>query len=120
MLILGDADWLAEAWVIRQLSDRNLLGRIDAVVVSHHGAEDGSSPSFVRFVGAKDALISVGRHNRYGHPHSEVLARWQASGASIFRTDLDGALTYDFSSGSTTPLRQRAPTRWNLWSDDHR
>lgn len=120
VLMLGDADWLAEAWVIRQLSDRNLLGRIDAVVVSHHGAEDGSSPSFVRFVGAKDALISVGRHNRYGHPHSEVLARWQASGASIFRTDLDGALTYDFSSGSTTPLRQRAPTRWNLWSDDHR
>lgn len=117
ILLLGDADWLAEAWVIRTLRDRDLLGQVDIVVVSHHGASDGSSPSFVQLINAKAALISVGRHNRYGHPDSEVIARWQASGAAIYRTDLDGALRIDLTSGTIQRERQRAPRRWNHWSD---
>lgn len=117
ILMLGDADWLAEAWVIRALRDRGILGQIDMVVVSHHGASDGSSPSFARLVGATAALISVGRQNPYGHPHPEVIKRWRASGAEIYRTDLDGALRIDLKSGTIQRERQRDLRRWNHWSD---
>ena len=117
VLILGDADWLAESWVVRALDARNLLGHIETVVVSHHGASDGSSPSFVKLVGATAALISVGRQNRYGHPHTEVIKRWQNSGARVYRTDLDGALRIDLKSGAIQRERQRELRRWTHWID---
>ena len=33
--------------------------------------------------------------NRYGHPHRETLERLSRSGARIFRTDRDGAITVE-------------------------
>ena len=126
VLMMGDADWFAESQVLKALHRRNLLGEIDVVVVSHHGARDGSNPSFVQLVGAKHALISVGQSNRYGHPHREVLAGWAEAGAQLHRTDLDGALTFDFRDGQVSRYRQTNPSRWsqepigqrsNGWSD---
>ena len=112
-LMMGDADWFAESQVLKALHRRNLLGEIDVVVVSHHGARDGSNPSFVQLVGAKHALISVGQSNRYGHPHREVLAGWAEAGAQLHRTDLDGALIFDFRDGQVSRYRQQKPSRWS-------
>ena len=112
LLMMGDADWFSEAQVVKELNRRGLIGRIHAVVVSHHGARDGSNPSFVSLIGANHALVSVGRSNRYGHPHHDVLDRWIASGATIHRTDLDGALGFDFATGEVARYREDNPQRW--------
>lgn len=112
LLMMGDADWFSEAQVVKELNRRGLIGQIDAVVVSHHGARDGSNPSFVSLIGANQALVSVGRSNRYGHPHDDVLERWMASGATIHRTDLDGALSFDFATGEVARYRENNPQRW--------
>lgn len=69
-------------------------------------------PSFVSLVGAEHALVSVGRSNRYGHPHRDVLERWTSSGATIHRTDLDGALSFDFETGKVDRYRESSPQRW--------
>jgi competence protein ComEC len=34
----------------------------------------------------------VGRNNDYGHPAPGTMALWEATGATIGRTDLDGDL----------------------------
>ena len=39
------------------------------------------------------AVISCGRGNRFGHPSPVVLARYRATGAAIYRTDEQGAIT---------------------------
>jgi competence protein ComEC len=46
------------------------------------------------------ALISVGRGNLFGHPSAEVIARLEAAGAEVFRTDLDGAISVE-TDGAT-------------------
>ena len=38
------------------------------------------------------AVISAGAGNSYGHPTASVLARLKASGAKVYRTDLDGTV----------------------------
>jgi beta-lactamase superfamily II metal-dependent hydrolase len=38
-------------------------------------------------------VISAGLENRYGHPHDEVLARWNSHADHVVRTDLDGSVS---------------------------
>jgi competence protein ComEC len=39
------------------------------------------------------ALISVGRHNLFGHPSLQTLRSLETAGARIYRTDMCGAIT---------------------------
>ncbi|MFN2433508.1 MAG: ComEC/Rec2 family competence protein [Gemmatimonadota bacterium] len=65
--------------------------RADVLKVAHHGSRSSSAPELLDRIGACVALISAGRDNRFGHPHSEVLSRL-GSRTTIRRTDLEGAL----------------------------
>ncbi|MEK7790446.1 MAG: DNA internalization-related competence protein ComEC/Rec2, partial [Deltaproteobacteria bacterium] len=60
--------------------------------VPHHGSKTSSSPSFLRSVKPKFAVISSGYANRFGHPHDEVLRRYRELGIPLFRTDQDGTV----------------------------
>lgn len=60
--------------------------------VSHHGSANTSSNKFLELVDPEIALISVGKDNRYNHPHQATLERLQQQGARIFRTDQDGTI----------------------------
>lgn len=71
--------------------------RSDVVVVPHHGSRTSSTPALIAASGAQWALISLGWQNRYHHPDPGVVARWQAAGARVLRTDLEGALRVDLS-----------------------
>jgi competence protein ComEC len=65
----------------------------DVLLVPHHGSRTSSTSAFLVAVGAADALIPVGYRNQFGHPKAEVLARYTAMGARLWRTDTQGALT---------------------------
>lgn len=60
--------------------------------VAHHGSEYTTDQEFLSYVRPKIAVISCGRDNSYGHPHRALLERLEGSGASIYRTDLGGAV----------------------------
>jgi competence protein ComEC len=60
--------------------------------VAHHGSRGSSTPEFLRAVGPRVAVVSVGARNPYGHPSPETLARLDAVEASVYRTDRDGAV----------------------------
>ena len=48
---------------------------------------------FIKALSPKTAVISAGRNNRYGHPHRELLERLEKAGVTIYRSDLQGAVT---------------------------
>ena len=60
--------------------------------VSGHGSRHGSTPEFLAAVAPRVAVIPVGARNPFGHPAPAVLARLGAVGATVYRTDLDGAI----------------------------
>ena len=41
----------------------------------------------------KLAVISVGQKSMFGHPHREVVERWQAIGAEVLTTGRSGMIT---------------------------
>lgn len=68
------------------------LPAYDVVVAGHHGSRTSSDAAFVHATQAQHVVAQMGRANRYGHPHQEVLDQWQAVGARFWRTDLMGAV----------------------------
>ena len=62
----------------------------DVLKTPHHGGKTSADEAFFRAVSPDVAVISVGRDNSFGHPHQETLDALE--GASIYRTDIDGAI----------------------------
>jgi len=67
--------------------------RLRVVKIPHHGSLTSSSPEFVAALHPQVAIVSAGRTNHFGHPVPEVLDRYRAAGAEVYRTDQDGAVT---------------------------
>lgn len=68
------------------------LEQFTVLKVGHHGSKTSSSDEFLQQVRPSLAVISVGKGNKYGHPHKEALARLKSIGADISRTDESGCL----------------------------
>ncbi|GAW92474.1 MBL fold metallo-hydrolase [Calderihabitans maritimus] len=110
-LFTGDAEAQSEGEMLR--AGYNL--RADVLKVGHHGSSSSTTPAFLKAVSPKYAVISVGRNNKYGHPHFETLAKLSEAGVQVFRTDLQGTIVAT-SDGKTvtfnkkaSPLKERAP-----------
>ncbi len=60
--------------------------------VGHHGSDSSSSDDFLRAVGARLGVISVGAHNKYGHPSRRVLKKLERASMEVLRTDQVGSI----------------------------
>ena len=88
MLFTGDAGVAAEQRFLNEGIDLHA----DVLKVGHHGSAYSSSPTFIAAVHAKYAIISVGRHNMFGHPAPSTVETLQRFDARIYRTDENGAV----------------------------
>ena len=89
-LLEGDAERRSEDTML----ERKRLAPTTLLKVGHHGSKTSTNPEFLNAVTPRFAVISVGRHNTFGHPRSEVLARLEAAHVRTFRTDRFGASTF--------------------------
>ena len=96
VLMTGDA----EAQAIGKLVEEGFIGRIDILKVGHHGSRASLDEGLVRDLSPKIALVSAGRHNRYGHPAPETLSLLQDVGSVVLRTDLQGDVSCNLTSES--------------------
>jgi len=88
-LFMGDAGEASEARLLATGIDLHA----DAVKVGHHGSRYASTTGFVAAVHPKIAVISVGRHNTFGHPAKATIDAWHDAGADVLRTDQCGAIS---------------------------
>jgi len=96
VLLPGDISAVVEEELLG--SGTSLESRV--LKVAHHGSKSSSSADFLARVSPRVALISVESGNFRNLPNLETLARLRATGAQIFRTDLDGASTVEMRRGS--------------------
>lgn len=94
----GDLDKEGEEKIIKKYPDLT----IDVLKAGHHGSKTSSADEFVQQLKPSVALISAGEKNRFGHPHLEVLERLRATNTTIYRTDLQGAITFRFYRNNGT------------------
>lgn len=82
----------AEKEVERALLDSGADVHADIYKAAHHGSSTSNTDALVEAVRPRIIAISCGKDNSYGHPHREAMQTFTASGAEIFRTDLNGTL----------------------------
>jgi len=101
MLFAGDIGRGAEQELVRSKTDL----KCDILKVPHHGSKSSSSDAFVSAAKPEFGVITVGQGNPYHHPADEVVARYEAQGTKLLRTDQDGAVFVSLRGGNMKALR---------------
>jgi len=109
MLLTGDAG--SEFESRPGSGDRHAPLRL--LKVGHHGSRSSSTPAFVSAFDPQLVFVSVGRSNLFGHPSPEVVQRYEAIGATIFRTDRDGAIVIE-TDGRDVRVKTMRGRTWTV------
>jgi competence protein ComEC len=88
LLLAGDLGPRGEALLLERSGPVRAL----ALKVAHHGSRFSSTAPFLERAHPRLAVISVGARNPFRHPSAETLARLEAAGVRVYRTDRDGAV----------------------------
>lgn len=104
-LFSADISCRSEARLLKENQD--LASQV--LLVPHHGGFKSSSIPFLQRVCPRIAVISCGKDNIYNLPHPDVLTRYQKIGATILRTDRNGAITITTDGTNISYSAHRAP-----------
>ena len=100
----GDAGVKEEEWMIGSGADL----RAEILHLGHHGSNTSSGKEFLEAVSPETAIYSAGVDNSYGHPHAEVLAAVENTGAEIYGTDVNGSVIIETDGNSYKAVPERS------------
>jgi beta-lactamase superfamily II metal-dependent hydrolase len=89
ILFTGDAS----PFILGRLS-HSTINKVNILKIPHHGSKNGLTKKFLDLADPSIAVISVGKKNMYGHPHTQVLDMLKAKNINIKRTDVDGNVVF--------------------------
>jgi competence protein ComEC len=98
VLLEGDAEKKVE----RRLAEVE-RPQANVLKVGHHGSANATTSELMAVAKPRFAVISVGSGNSFGLPRLETLGRLADSGTRVYRTDLDGAVTFYLDGKTVTP-----------------
>ena len=101
-LFTGDMETAAENDMLDYWEGR-FDWNVDALKVGHHGSSTSSGYRFVYETDPEYAIISCGADNSYGHPHKEIVSRYNDAGVPMLRTDILGHI-WATSDGKTVTI----------------
>jgi competence protein ComEC len=104
VLFAGDLEADGEGELVGR-RDAGQVVRSDVLKVPHHGSRTSSSQELVEAVAPSLAVMSLGWRNQFNFPAPEVVARYQARGTRVLRTDRDGAITVTIDRAGTIAVR---------------
>jgi competence protein ComEC len=94
VILTADIQVKQERWLVQQYGEQL---KADVLAMPGQGAASGSSPLFLQAVQPKFAVSQAGYRNRWKTPN-KVLPRYQLLGIQVERTDLQGAIRFQFGN----------------------
>lgn len=90
-LIAGDAEKKEMTAVLS--ANKGFDFSADFYLMAHHGSSTSTYEAFLNKVNFKEAVISCGKDNDYGHPHKEALSYLEKYSVRYYRTDETGTVS---------------------------
>lgn len=91
------------AAVEKQILENEYNVDADLIKVAHHGSSTSSHEDFISAVSPEIAVISCGKNNSYGHPHTETMKILNEYEIDVYRTDRNGTIVY-YGDGKTMQI----------------
>jgi competence protein ComEC len=116
ILLTGDIEAVAES---RLVGRYGAALRADILVAPHHGSKTSSTQAFLETVKPRYVLIPAGYRNQFGHPHPDVLARYENIAAKWLKSADSGAILADLSKHglSVKAYREADKRYWRAGSE---
>jgi len=92
-LFLGDIDRESQQKILDR-GDFDDFSSIDLLKIAHHGSGENYNQNLIEKVQPKQAVISVGVDNSYGHPSKSVVDDLLRREIKLLRTDRDGTVSF--------------------------
>ena len=73
----------------------------------HHGSKTSSTEPFINFLKPDFIIVSAGRNSRYGHPHAEVIERFDEHSIPFWSTAERGTIELRVKDGVYTATSSR-------------
>ncbi|MDD1636663.1 MAG: DNA internalization-related competence protein ComEC/Rec2, partial [Methylococcaceae bacterium] len=112
LLLTGDIEALAESWLVETYGN-NLKASV--LIAPHHGSNSSSTLKFLQAIQPEYVLIPAGYRNQFGHPHRDVLARYNQIKTKWLSSADSGAITIGVRDGSwvVQSIRDTESKYWN-------
>lgn len=101
-LFAADIELVGENWL-----RTNRRTRATLLKIPHHGSRTSSSRRFLDDVQPIVAVSSSGRNHHFGHPHPEVVSRYERRGVAVFGTHANGLVVVDLAFDGGIVVRAR-------------
>lgn len=95
VLLEGDAPQKTEYYLLNLDKNNPEELNTDILKVGHHGSRTSTAKPYIEALSPEYAVISLGKENKYGHPHEETLKTLNDLKIPILRTDLLGRITFE-------------------------
>jgi competence protein ComEC len=106
VLLAGDIEEQAERKILRHYKDSAIL-KANILIAPHHGSQTSSTSAFVAAVNPSHVVFTAGFNNRWGFPHKDVTARYQAINSVILNTGEHGRVRLTITNDQITYSRYR-------------
>ena len=107
-LLVGDIEQPQEAALV----DAGANLKVDVLLVPHHGSKTSSSAAFLDAVQPQIALVQAGYRNRFGHPASTVMERYNERKIRVFDSSHCGAATWTSAQPQEVICQRLAALRY--------
>ena len=113
VLLTSDIETAAESWLVETYGNQ-LKAKV--LISPHHGSKTSSTFEFLQAVQPVYVLIPAGYRNQFGHPHQEVLDRYEQIKAQWLNTADSGAISLGVKEGlwQVQSLRATESKYWNI------
>lgn len=94
VLLMGDAGYDAENILLKT----NTLQQVDILKAGHHCSRSATSEMFLTTIYPTIAICSCGEENKFGHPHSETIEKFEKQNVQYLITYQTGNIVFKFNN----------------------
>ena len=114
VLVPGDIERAAEIALISE-STPQLKGPITLLVAPHHGSKTSSTEEFLSMLEPENVIFSAGYRHHFGHPHPQVIERYQAAGSRMWSTAEHGSISFVWDQSGHAKVVSARRDGWRFW-----
>ncbi len=111
ILLPGDIEKQAERLLLKSYQ----LSAVDLLVAPHHGSKTSSGSNFVKQLMPTHVVFSAGYRHHFGHPHADVVARYNHFGSNMWSTAENGAVTFEWDDAGNLNVLTANEANFSFW-----